>query len=108
MPKGSTVGGVDLPGLLGMLLMLVVVLFPLLLARPASPPANEEPPPDGDGGIGPRRSGPPLRPTGGIPLADAELGRWRLRDHAGSARRRERARRVITPHTPSPRSPSTR
>jgi hypothetical protein len=80
IPGPSQISGVDLPGLLALVITLVVVLAPLLLGRRASPGQSDPEPGDGRGG-GPRRPcRPPDSPWGGIPLEDAEPGRVRLRN----------------------------
>jgi hypothetical protein len=81
MPGPSQISGVDLPGLLALVITLAVVFAPLLLGRSASPGQSDSEPGDGGGG-GPRRPRkPPNSPCGGIPLEDAEPARARLRNH---------------------------
>jgi hypothetical protein len=81
IPGPSQISGVDLPGLLALVITLAVVFAPLLLRQSASPGQSDSEPGDGRGG-GPRRPrGPPNSPLGGIVLEDAEPARVRLRNH---------------------------
>jgi hypothetical protein len=92
MPEPSHVGGVNLPGLLSLLLSLGVAFAPVLFGRRG--PASEQDDGDNDdgGGGGPGGPPPPSRPTGppsgGIPLDDAQPARKRLRSHEWLAERR--------------------
>jgi hypothetical protein len=80
IPGPSQINGVDLPGLLALVITLAVVFAPLLLGRRASPGQSDAEPGDGPGG-GPRRPRrPPNSPWGAIPLEDAEPARVRLRN----------------------------
>src|SRR6188472_2217594 len=92
---GSQASGINIPGLLGLVVVLAVVFFPLLLGRSApskdSPDSSSE---DGPGGGPPRPPRPPDSPLGGIPLPDADPSALRLRDHRRlTAIRAERSRR---------------
>lgn len=80
--KSQVTGGVDLPGLLSLVLVLAMVFWPVLLGRRGPPPGQSEPGSGDDRGDGPPPPGtPPRAPQGGIPLNDAEPARARLRDH---------------------------
>lgn len=80
IPGPSQINGVDLPGLLALVITLAVVFAPLLLGRRASPGQSDAEPGEGPGG-GPRRPRrPPNSPRGAIPLEDAEPARVRLRN----------------------------
>jgi hypothetical protein len=97
MPEPSQLGGVNLPGLLALMLILVVAFAPLLFGHRG--PAEDQDDGDADGGGGPGGPRPPSRPTGpspgGIQLDDAQPARVRLRTHerlAGGRRVAERRR----------------
>lgn len=83
MPEPSHVGGVNLPGLLSVMLILFVAFAPVLFGRRG--PASEQDDGDSDDGGGPGGPKPPDRPVGpppgGIPLDDARPARIRLRAH---------------------------
>ena len=83
MPEPSHVGGVNLPGLLSVILILFVAFAPVLFGRRG--PASEQDDGDSDDGGGPGGPKPPDRPIGpspgGIPLDDARPARIRLRAH---------------------------
>lgn len=81
MPRSSQVGGVDLPGLLVLVITLAVAFAPLLLGRRASPGPSDAESDDGHGGGPPPPRRPPNSPSGGIPLQDAQPARVRLRNH---------------------------
>lgn len=77
-------GGIDLPGLLAVVIVLAVVFLPMLFVRRPHGSGPDGPGPDSDDGPGGGPRGPerpPDRPRGGIPLQDAEPARVRLRDH---------------------------
>lgn len=83
MPRGSDIGGVNILGLVYLLLVLAVVFLPMVLGRLGPPPEESDSDSDDGGGGGP---GPPPAPSntpsgGGLPLDDAEPARWRLRGH---------------------------
>jgi hypothetical protein len=82
------------------LVLLTIVLAPALLPRTVLyPRLGDPPPPDGadsEGGGGGPRTDPPKphdAPRGGIPLADAEPARVRVRDHDRPALAPRRPRR---------------
>lgn len=86
-------------------LALGVVLFMMFLRSDATsswkPPEEDE----GGGGGGNDRlptSKPKPRPSGGVPLPDAEPARTRLRDHGKKLRdaHPRPLRRTVHPHTP--------
>ena len=83
MPEPSHVGGVNLPGLLSVMLILFVAFAPVLFGRRG--PAPDQDDGDSDDGGGPGGPKPPDRPIGpppgGIPLDDARPARIRLRAH---------------------------
>jgi hypothetical protein len=83
MPEPSHVGGVNVPGLLSVMLILFVAFAPVLFGRRG--PASEQDDGDSDDGGGPGGPKPPDRPIGpppgGIPLDDARPARIRLRAH---------------------------
>lgn len=80
IPGPSQIKGVDLPGLLALVITLVVVFAPLLLGRRASPGQSDAEPGDGGGGEPRQPRRPPNSPSGAIPLEDAEPARVRLRN----------------------------
>jgi hypothetical protein len=86
MPTGSQVGGVDVLGLVYLAAVLAVVFLPMILSRRGSPPdqSDSDSHEGGEGGGG-GRPWPPRPPAdtpgGGIPLADAQPARARLRGH---------------------------
>jgi hypothetical protein len=90
MPEPTHVGGLNLPGLLSVILILVVAFAPVLFGRRG--PAPEQDDGDADDGGGPGGPPPPSRPSGpppgGIPLDDAQPARLRLRTHERLADRR--------------------
>jgi hypothetical protein len=83
MPEPSHVGGVNVPGLLSVMLILFVAFAPVLFGRRG--PASEQDDGDSADGGGPGGPKPPDRPVGpppgGIPLDDARPARIRLRAH---------------------------
>jgi hypothetical protein len=103
---GQSQGGLDLPGLLALVITLAVVFSPLLLCRP---PGQSDAEPDEGGGDGPQPPRAPTQPPGGgIPLDDAQPARVRLRTHERlAARRPSRDRRPARPaRTPTSTPPS--
>lgn len=81
MPGPSDVGGVNLPGLLSLVIVFVAVFLPMLLRPGGRPPEDSGPGPEDGWGKGPGQPRtPPGAPRGGIPLDDAEPARVRLRD----------------------------
>jgi hypothetical protein len=80
-------GGIDIAGLLYLCIVFSLLFIPAFFGGgPYSPPGSEADGEDsgggGGGGGGPRRPLPrPSRPSGGLPLPDAEPARVRLRDH---------------------------
>jgi len=72
MPEPSHLGGVNLPGLLSVMLILIVAFAPVLFGRRG--PASEQDDGESDDGGGPGGPKPPSRPPGpspgGIPLDD--------------------------------------
>jgi hypothetical protein len=93
MPGNAQHGGVDLAGLLYLAIVLAVLFLPVLLGRGSAPPRG--PDSESDGGWGKDPPQPPgfspSAPRDGIPLADAEPARVRLRSH-GRLRERIPAR----------------
>ncbi|MBV9000578.1 MAG: hypothetical protein JO304_16065 [Solirubrobacterales bacterium] len=83
MPRGSNIGGVNILGMVYLLLVLAAVFLPILLGRLSPPPGqSDSDSDDGGGGGGPGQPpAPPNTPGGGIPLDDAEPARSRLRGH---------------------------
>lgn len=81
MPGKGASGGIDIPALLNLAIVLVVVFFPLLLKRRGPPGPSDSDSDDGWGGSRPPRT-PPDDPPGGIPLDDAQPARVRLRGQA--------------------------
>jgi hypothetical protein len=77
-------GGVNLPGLLSVMLILVIAFAPVLFGR-RGPASEQDDGESDDGGGGPGGPKPPSRPPdpspGGIPLDDARPARVRLRAH---------------------------
>jgi hypothetical protein len=108
MPSAPQIGGVNVLGLVYLVIVLAVMFLPMVLGRRGPSSGGSDSDSDGGGGKGPwRPSGPPNTPGGGIPLEDAEPARARLRGHERLAdllparmRRRSREpdrRRVRTP-----------
>jgi hypothetical protein len=82
MPSEPQIGGVDVLGLLYLVLVLAVIFLPMVLGRPGPPPGQSDS--DSDDGGGNRPSPPPSpanTPGGGIPLEDSGPARARLRGH---------------------------
>ena len=77
-------GGVNLPGLLSVMLILVIAFAPVLFGR-RGPASEQDDGESDDGGGGPGGPKPPSRPPdpspGGIPLDNARPARVRLRAH---------------------------
>jgi hypothetical protein len=74
--------GVNVPGLVYLVILLGVVFLPMVLGRGGSSPGQSDSDSDDGGGGGPRQPRtPPRPPRGGIPLDSAEQSRVRLRDH---------------------------
>ncbi len=71
-----------------------LMFIPALLFRSSQPPSG---PTDGDddGGSGPPPPRRPDIPGGGLPLPDADAGRWRVRDHGRPRLRAARPRRCV-------------
>jgi hypothetical protein len=89
MPSDVQAGGVNVLGLVYLLIVLLVVFFPILLGRRGSSPG--QPGSDSDGGGGGGGGGPteprtpPKSPSDLMPIDDAGPARWRLRDHGRPA-----------------------
>ena len=101
MPQPSQLSGVNLPGLLALLLILAVVFAPVLLGRGArrsgeADEGSDDGGGDGGGGGPPAPSGPPGPPPAGIPLDDAQPAGVRLRTHERLVDRRRVRRRERT------------
>jgi hypothetical protein len=102
MPTARHIGGINILGVIYVVLVLGVVLVPILLRRSDPPDGGSS---DGDGGSGrrpPRPSRPPDKPLDGLPLPDAEPASVRLRDHGRladgrRARRRRPSRAPVRP-----------
>jgi hypothetical protein len=108
VPGNSQVGGIDLPELLYVALVLAVAFAPVLFSRRRRSPGDSDSDGDGGGwGHGPPPPSPPVPPRGGIPLDDAEPARSRLRGHERlTDRSPKRARRPSRePDRPPVRSP---
>ncbi len=72
----------NLAGLAYVCCVWALVFVPVLVARRRLPPGSSGGDGDDGGGRGPREPDPPPgRPTGGLPLPDAEPARVRLRGH---------------------------
>jgi len=84
--------GLNVPGLLALLLVLAVVLSPILLGRFATRDDSDDEPDGGGGGGGSPVPRAPI-PGGGIPLPDADSSRARLREHGRLADARSRPAR---------------
>ncbi len=113
MAKGSGVGAFDPLALLYMLLVFAVALLvPALLSRFVKSDGHGDSDSDDSGGGGPRRPPPtpPGPPPGGVPLADAQPARIRVRDGHSFRRRlsvRERRPARDPRRAPVPRAPTT-
>ena len=82
MANAPQVAGVNVLGLLYLLLVLAVVFLPMILGRGGPSPGQSDSDSDGGGGNGPPRPPtPPDTPGGGLPLDDADPARVRLRGH---------------------------
>jgi hypothetical protein len=82
MANAPQVAGINLLGLVYLLLVLAVVFLPMILGRGGPSPGQSDSDSDGGGGHGPPRPpAPPDAPRGGIPLDDAEPAGVRLRGH---------------------------
>jgi hypothetical protein len=82
MPGRFQLGGVDLAGLLYLVIVLLLVFLPVLLGRGSSPPEGPDSDSDDGWGKGPGQPRiPPNAPRGGMPLPDADPARMRLRNH---------------------------
>jgi len=108
MPSAPEIGGVNVLGLLYLVLVLAVVFLPMVFGRPGPPPGQSGSDSDDGGGNGPRPGPPRDTPGGGILLEDSEPARARLRGHERlvdllPARRRRRSRE---PHRTPARTPS--
>jgi hypothetical protein len=96
-------GGVNVPGLLALAIVLGVMFLPVFLPRGGPPRPNSDTGSDGGSPHGPPRRGPPpVAPWGGTPLDDAEPAGARLRDHGRladgvPARDRRPAREPVHP-----------
>lgn len=79
---GKHVGGVDIPSLLSVVILLAVIFSPMLFSRRKSPPGPSDSDSDDGWGRGPEPPRtPPEDPRGGIPLDHAIPARVRLRSH---------------------------
>jgi hypothetical protein len=96
---------VSLAILLALFCIPALMLVPAILFENAGPSSGgEDDDDDEDGGLS--RPPPPRdQPRGDVPLPDAMLGWWRLRDHAGPARRRPPSRRPVNDPPRTPRAP---
>ncbi len=72
-------GGIQMSGLVSILIVVAMVLLGLILYRRSSPGPSDPNPGDGWRGPPPPDSPQPDRPRGGIPLDDAVTARVRLR-----------------------------
>jgi len=82
MASAPEIAGVNVLGMIYLLLVLAVVFLPMILGRGGPSPGQSDSDSDGGGGGGPPRPPmPPDAPRGGIPLDDAEPARVRLRGH---------------------------
>ncbi|HUA03460.1 MAG TPA: hypothetical protein VMB27_06115 [Solirubrobacteraceae bacterium] len=82
MANAPQVAGVNLLGVLYLVLVMAAVFLPMILGRGGPSPGQSDSDSDGGGGGGPPRPPtPPDTPGGGIPLNDAEPARVRLRGH---------------------------
>ena len=82
MASAPQVAGINILGLVYLLLVLAVVFLPMILGRGGPSPGQSDSDSDGGGGSGPPRPpAPPDAPRGGVPLDDAEPARVRLRGH---------------------------
>lgn len=115
MVRGANLAGIDLIGLMPLLLVLLAIVVPMLLGRRRLPPDQPGEDADADGGGGGGGSGPPPAPRaprapfGGLPLPRSAPARVRLRDHVRLAERlpprqrrpsREPARVPVGPRAP--------
>jgi hypothetical protein len=109
MPTVRT-NGVNLAGLVYIVVVFAVLFLPALLHRPDSPPGESDGDSGGGGGGGGRPPDRPKGPRGGIPLPDAVPARARLRDHRPlrellPSRQRRPAREPDPARSPGPRVP---
>jgi hypothetical protein len=82
MPSEPQIGGVDVLGVVYLVLVLAVVFLPIVLGRSGPPPGPSDSDSDDGGGNGPGPPHPPSNtPGGGLPLEDSEPARTRLRGH---------------------------
>jgi hypothetical protein len=82
MPSEPQIGGVDVLGLVYLVLVLAVIFLPMVLGRPGPPPGQSDSDSDDGGGNGPPPPPSPANtPGGGIPLEDSGPARARLRGH---------------------------
>jgi hypothetical protein len=82
MANAPQVVGINLLGLLYLVLVMAMVFLPMILGRGGPSPGQSDSDSDGGGGGGrPRPPAPQDAPRGGIPLDDAEPARVRLRGH---------------------------
>jgi hypothetical protein len=104
VPRGNHISGVDLLGLLNLLVVLGIVFLPMIVCRrgpePGESDSEDSGPDDGWRKRPPSPPTPPTPPRGGVPLDDAEPSRTRLRDHgrladARSPRQRRPAREPV-------------
>jgi hypothetical protein len=95
-----------LSGFLFLCCIPAMMLVPALLFDFSGPAPGEEG--DGGGGHDPEPPPPPdTSPRGDVPLPDAEIGRWRLRDHTRRERRHARLRRPAPQRERGPARPRT-
>ena len=107
MPKPSDYNGVNLVGLVFLLVILALVFAPMLLGRGGSSGQGESDTDEGGGGGGgPRRPRTPHDlPGGGVPLSEVKPARVRLRGPRKAAPPHERRRSREPAHVPRPRVP---
>jgi hypothetical protein len=109
VPTPSDFGGVNIVGLLFLVVLLALAFAPMLLGRGGSQPGQGDSDADegGGGGGGPRRPRTPHDlPGGGIPLSEVTQSRMRLRGPRRLASMRRERRRSREPgRVPRPRVP---